>query len=620
MKYQSVKSMLSAAAEVIRSKTGSDEKIKGDDFPEAISQLGELPSMDTVRPAFLQSGDKVAIVALSSAGTQEYVTAGQTLFESWGLTVTLDYYVADPTADRLATAMSLIRALEDETVKAIITLRGGNGSQQVVDYVDEDTIRQHPKWIVGYSDVCGYLCEFIHAGVQCVHGPMCASIVNHPDDDGSLDKLHDLLFGVSGFNSHTFTDGNSQNMTGTVTGRLVGGNSGTILPYLTGKHNSFQFKDDLILLIEETEGMYTYEYYKRLKQYRYAANGRIKAVLVGNIPLSASSMLSGNKYTLTKEVFWDVPVAFTTKIGHDDVNYPLVLGSVATLDITGPSDSTIRFCETPVSVSYDMTNAEALWAQTIAAVGAPYKARIVPLGSNAITSVTVMMAGVDVTSTAWNASTGDITIASVTGNISVTVVAANAVPQGYTPVGYITCNGAQWFDAGFKGSPTLDFDVTAVSKVADLSNVAVFGGRTSSTSARYDFSIGYQSAYNVVNGSVFAGLGSGARYFPTSYPRGKVRGVKMWGKTTCYNDGELSAVADDSGRTFTGAYNVFVGCVNNKGSRTLYFVGDLYRMRFGSVADFIPVTRDSDGKAGMYDIIRNTFYPSSGSDFIAPGD
>ena len=123
MKYQSVKSMLSAAAEVIRSKTGSDEKIKGDDFPEAISQLGELPSMDTVRPVFLQSGDKVAIVALSSAGTQEYVTAGQTLFESWGLTVTLDYYVADPTADRLATAMSLIRALEDETVKAIITLR-----------------------------------------------------------------------------------------------------------------------------------------------------------------------------------------------------------------------------------------------------------------------------------------------------------------------------------------------------------------------------------------------------------------------------------------------------------------------------------------------------------------
>ncbi len=620
MKYQSVKSMLSAAAEVIRSKTGSDEKIKGDDFPEAISQLGELPSMDTVRPAFLQSGDKVAIVALSSAGTQEYVTAGQTLFESWGLTVTLDYYVADPANDRLVTALSLIRALEDDTVKALITLRGGYGSLHTVDFVDEDTIRQHPKWIVGYSDVTGYLCEFIHAGVQAVHGPMCASIVNHPDDDGSLDKLHDLLFGVSGFNSHTFTDGNSQNVLGTVTGRLVGGNSGVMLPYLMGKHNAFQYKDDFILLVEETSGMYTYEFYKRLKQYRIATKGRIKAVLVGDVPLTASGLLSGNKYSLTKDVFWDIPVAFTAKIGHDDVNYPVVLGSVATLDITGISDSTLTFCETPAGVSYDLTNAEVLWGQTIAAVGAPYKAKVVPTGSSAITSVTVMMAGVDVTSTAWNATTGDITIASVTGDISVTVVAANVVPEGYTPVDYITCNGAQWFDAGFKGSPTLDFDVTAVARVSDLSNVAVFGGRTSSSSARYDLSIGYLSAYGVAGGTAFAGLGSGARYLSSSYPLGKVRGVKAWGMTMIYNDGQPFNMVDDSGRTFTGAYNVYVGCMNNKGTKSMYFVGDLYRMRFGSVADFIPVTRDSDGKAGMYDIIRNTFYPSSGSDFIAPGD
>lgn len=91
------------------------------------------------------------------------------------------------------------------------------------------------------------------------------------------------------------------------------------------------------------------------------------------------------------------------------------------------------------------------------------------------------------------------------------------------------------------------------------------------------------------------------------------------GITTVYNNGKPILKFDRSSQSsYTCDYNVFVGCVNTKGTKSGYFVGNLYRMRFGSTADFVPCVRDSDSAAGMYDIVRETFYPSSGDAFGTP--
>ena len=607
--------MLSAAADVIRSKTGRAQRIKGDDIPDAISEALGLPVMRNVRPAFLQSGDKVAIVALSSEGTSEMVTAGQTLFESWGLTVTLDYYHADPTADRGATATWLIGALEDTTVKAIITLRGGWGSALVVPHVPDEIIAANPKWIVGYSDVSGFLCEFLHAGVQSVHGPMCASIVNHPDDDGSLDKLHDILFGVSGYNSLTFSDGNSENVIGQATGRLVGGNTSTIRPYFYGKHSAFGYRDDLIVFLEETGTTYAHEYYNRLMMLKSACGDRIRGLLIGDLPLTANSGITGTKYSITKEIFPNVPIAFTSKVGHGDINYPVVVGSVASLNVTTTSDSTITFCQETVDVTTNIVKASLETTQHTVAIGGGYKARVVPDPACSISLISVMMAGTDVTSTAWNAATRTISIANVTGDIIITATAADAVPSGYTAVGYLTCNGTQWVNVGFKPSSTLPFDVTVAPVDSALEYHSAFGARTSASSLRYELTLGYLSGYNVPCGAVLFGYGSGSTNRSKSRPLGKVRVVMSGGVADVYdNGGHLFRITRTG--TFTASYNMAIGAVNNKGTAANGFKGKLYRMTFGTTSDLIPVKRDSDGVAGMYDIVRDTFYPSgTGTDF-----
>ena len=623
--YTNLEDMLSAAATQIQLKTGSTEKIKGDDIPDAIKERleGRLP-MTTVQPSFLQAGDKVAIVAGSSAGTDAMVTAAQSLFTEWGLTTTLDYYAA-PTEDYVATAIRIIGALQDNSVKAIIALRGGFGSGHVLPYIPHDVIANNPKWFIGYSDVCGYLCECINAGVQVIHGPMCSSIVNHPNDDGSLDKLHDILFGSNGYNSLTFADGSGNNVIGKATGRLVGGNSGTIRIYYDGDNSAFQFNDDLIVVFEETttsaypDGNPTWEYWNRLQELKYACGNRIKALIIGDYPLTTSSQLSGDKYSIAKSVFWDIPICFTSNIGHGDVNWPIVLGSVATLNVSSTSNATLTFCETPTSVNYALTNVEILYGQKIAAIGAPFTARLAATGSCSFSSVTIMMNNIDVTSSAWTASTGVVSIASVTGDITITASADNALPSGYTAVEYITCSGAQWFDSGFKGSRAMGFDVTAMATDnSSYTNYGIFGGRTSSTSKRFDASIGYVTDQTKL-GNIYFGIDTGASWKSIATQYGLVRLLMNDGVCYILNNGENIGVIDRSWQaSFTADKNVFVGCVNNNGTKTMYFIGRLYRMRFGTTADFIPCKRDSDSKAGMYDIIRHTFYSSSGTDFGLP--
>ncbi len=59
--------------------------------------------------------------------------------------------------------------------------------------------------------------------------------------------------------------------------------------------------------------------------------------------------------------------------------------------------------------------------------GESYSATLTPQTDYTISSVTVTMGSTDITSTAWDSTTGEIEIASVSGNISITVVATTPV-------------------------------------------------------------------------------------------------------------------------------------------------------------------------------------------------
>ena len=50
-------------------------------------------------------------------------------------------------------ANHLNEALRDDSARAVVAARGGYGCTRILDRVDVDAAAQHPKWIIGYSDI-----------------------------------------------------------------------------------------------------------------------------------------------------------------------------------------------------------------------------------------------------------------------------------------------------------------------------------------------------------------------------------------------------------------------------------------------------------------------------------
>ena len=113
-----------------------------------------------IRPEYLKPGDTVAVVAMASSLSEK---SRQTLYwkemlESWGLRVKLGKHLYDSEPGEFAgtdadRAADITEALLDPEVKAIISFRGGYGSMRTVRAMNLDLFTEHPKWIVGFSDI-----------------------------------------------------------------------------------------------------------------------------------------------------------------------------------------------------------------------------------------------------------------------------------------------------------------------------------------------------------------------------------------------------------------------------------------------------------------------------------
>jgi muramoyltetrapeptide carboxypeptidase len=127
------------------------------------------------KPLKLAPGDTVRLVSPASTPTKNGVARGIALLESLGLRVELGRHVFDRLgylagldADRLA---DINDALNDPSVRAIITTRGGKGAYRIADGLDFSAMRADPKLLVGFSEVTiMHLALWHHAGVPGIHG------------------------------------------------------------------------------------------------------------------------------------------------------------------------------------------------------------------------------------------------------------------------------------------------------------------------------------------------------------------------------------------------------------------------------------------------------------------
>lgn len=141
--------------------------------------------MDLIKPHKLNIGDRVATVSLSWGGTGDadllwrYEQGKRRLEELFGLeviemphTLSGTAYLESHPEKRVE---DLMRAFEDDSIKGIFSCIGGNDSLRLLPYINFDTIRNHPKIFLGYSDstVIHYICY--KAGLSSFYGPAILS-------------------------------------------------------------------------------------------------------------------------------------------------------------------------------------------------------------------------------------------------------------------------------------------------------------------------------------------------------------------------------------------------------------------------------------------------------------
>jgi len=136
-----------------------------------------------MKPPKLQKGDEIRIVAparsLALLSDENIKLATQQL-EAHGFKVSFSKHAAE--RDRFMSSSIASRvsdmheAFGDANVKALLTVIGGFNSNQLLEHLDYDLIKNNPKIVCGYSDITA-LCNALYAktGLVTYSGPHFSS-------------------------------------------------------------------------------------------------------------------------------------------------------------------------------------------------------------------------------------------------------------------------------------------------------------------------------------------------------------------------------------------------------------------------------------------------------------
>ncbi|MCD9562603.1 S66 peptidase family protein [Tenacibaculum maritimum] len=307
-------------------------------FMIASSLLGQSISLKKIKPPYLQKGD--TIIILAPAGILKnrslVIDKAKMLAEKWGLKVLYGKHMFEQGNHFAGTdeqrCEDFQKALDDPTIKAIWSARGGYGSVRILDRLDFTIFKKHPKWIIGYSDLTAFHNHINNVGVETLHAMMGVSLE---------DKAAMITETIATFKKALFGEqlkyevgASRYNRKGKVSGELVGGNI-AVLASMLGSESQLD-TDGKILFIEEI-GEYKYSIDRMLQSLRRAGYFRkLKGVIVGGmtkIKKNTTPWGSSIEQLILDIIPENIPVMFNFPAGHDSDNRALILGRKVVLEV-----------------------------------------------------------------------------------------------------------------------------------------------------------------------------------------------------------------------------------------------------------------------------------------------
>jgi muramoyltetrapeptide carboxypeptidase len=300
-----------------------------------------------IKPGALRRGDKIGLVAPASSFNHARFMVGCDRLRQMGYEPVYsrniferDFYFAGSQERRIHEFHDFWRR---EDIAALICVRGGYGSNYLLEKLDYGLIAAQPRILLGCSDITSVLTA-IHdrTGMIGFHGPMVAKDIA----DGTFDEASwkSALEGES--NWSVPTSGVEVLRTGKASGRLYGGCLSMLVASLG---TPYEIQTENCILFIEDIGEKPFRIDRMLVQLRLASKlERVRGFVFGEMLDCLPP--TGETYTLQQVIMrvlepYNVPVIYGLKSGHvTSGNITLPIGADAELAAEG-ADASLRILE-----------------------------------------------------------------------------------------------------------------------------------------------------------------------------------------------------------------------------------------------------------------------------------
>jgi muramoyltetrapeptide carboxypeptidase len=290
-----------------------------------------------IKPPALRSGDTVGIVAPASNVKRDDFEAGCEALRRAGYRPFYFDSILDQELYFAGSVERRTRELEEmfvrDDVRAIVCARGGYGANYLLQTLDFDKIKAHPKIFVGYSDITTLLTCFTDGGLVTFHGPMVAKDWLH---DGGV---HLFSWQSALSKSEPWDVPTGVGVSGLVEGEADGVLYGGCLSILVASLGTpYEIKTAGKILFFEDIGAKPYQVDRMLMQLKLGGHfDQVRGIIFGEMLDCLQTTNQG--YTLQDVITrivgdLGIPVAFGVKSGHvTSGNITLPFGVQAKLSI-----------------------------------------------------------------------------------------------------------------------------------------------------------------------------------------------------------------------------------------------------------------------------------------------
>lgn len=286
----------------------------------------------------LKKGDTIGLVAPASSVNKEKLKDAIRNLKELGFNIKVGksveevWYSFAGTDDERANDIN--EFFKDESVDAIMCVRGGYGGIRILSLLDYENIKKNPKPFIGYSDITSLHMAFLKkCELQTYHGPMA---VSNFSKEYNLETLNDFLkvmdsddnYEVKNFDEKIYFYNTLKGI-----GQLVGGNLAVLVSSL-GTEYDIDYNNKILFL--EDIGESTYKIDRMLWQLKNLdIFNKVSGVILGDF---ANCEKSSDDDMSLKDVFDNhfktlkKPVCYNLKSGHCTPMLTLEFGKTIELD------------------------------------------------------------------------------------------------------------------------------------------------------------------------------------------------------------------------------------------------------------------------------------------------